>query len=320
MPSLLDIAKINAAGGLGELLDEAARPVPEVTGMYFDRGTMKKSSVIADGRTISGTQYRALVRTGLPAAGFRSANAGVVSSASRYENRLVECFLLNPRWDADKGVADACEDGAAAYIAAEAVAILTAALMTLGKQFYYGIGTGGDALGHPGLIQLYDSTNMVVDAGGTTASTGSSVWAVKFGPLDVQWVLGGNGNLNVSDVRIESLVDSADSTKRYTAYVQELLAWTGLQVRSQNCIGRIKKLTADSGKGLTDARLGSLLATFPTGWRPDAFFASRRSLEQLRASRTATNATGAPAPTPTEYEDIPIIPTDSILNTESLTL
>jgi hypothetical protein len=227
---------------------------------------------------------------------------------------------LNPRWRADKAVADACEDGAQAYIASEALAILTAAHMTLGKQFYYGRGTGGDASGHPGLLQAYDSTNMVVDAGGTTDNTASSVWMVKFGPMDVQWVMGGNGRIAVDDVRIESVADASDATKFYTAYVQELMAWVGLQVKSKNAIGRIKKLTADSGKGLTDALLGELLGKFPTGWRPDAIFMTRRSLMQLRSSRTSYSPTGTPAPTPVEFENIPIIPTDSILNTESLSL
>lgn len=320
MPTLLEIAKINAGGGFAELLDEAARPVPEITGMYTLNGEAKQAPRVADGRTIPGTQYKTLIRTALPTASFRDANAGAAASKSTYENRLVECFILNPRWEADKAVADACEDGAAAYIAQEAVAILTASLMTLGKQFYYGRGTGGDAKGHPGLIQMHDTTNLVVDAGGTTASTGSSVWGVKFGPLDTQWVLGANGRLAVDDVRIETVVDPADATKKFTAYVQELLAWCGLQVRSFNCVGRIKKLTEDSGKGLTDALLGKLLAKYPTGWAPDVFFCSRRSLEQLRASRTATNATGKEAPTPTDFEGIPLVPTDSILNTESLTL
>jgi len=326
MPTLLDIAKINGAlGGLGDLLDEAARPVPEVNGQYIGAdGQPKTAGMVGDARTIPGIQYRTLVRTALPTASFRDANAGATSSQSTFENRLVECFILNPRWECDKAIADACVDGPQAYIAEEANAILRAALMTLGKQFYYGREAtnngNGDAKGHPGLIDAYDSTNMVVDAGGTTASTGSSCWAVKFGPQDVSWVLGGDGKLAVDDVRIESIVDPNDSTKRFTAYVQELLAWAGLQVKSRNCIGRIKKLTADSTKGLTDARLGALVALFPTGWRPDAFFASRRSLEQLRASRTATNATGAEAPTPTSFEGIPIIPTDSILNTESLSL
>ena len=83
---------------------------------------------------------------------------------------------------------------------------------------------------------------------------------------------------------------------------------------------RIKKLTADSGKGLTDALIYSALAKFPTGVRPDVMFCSRRSLHQLRNSRTATNQTGAPAPIPTEVEGIPIVPTDSLSDIEALTL
>ena len=42
-----------------------------------------------------------------------------------------------------------------------------------------------------------------------------------------------------------------------------------------------------------------------------------RSREQLRNSRTATNANGTPAPLPTEWEGIPIIRTASITNDES---
>lgn len=322
MPTLLDIAKINAAGGLAELLDEAARPVPEVTGMFFGaNGQMQSARMVGDMRTISGTQYKTLVRTSLPTAGFRGANEGVTSGQSTFENRLVEAMILNPRWECDKAIADACEDGPQAYIATEATAMLTAALMALGAQFYYGnTAVGGDSKGHPGLLQSYDATNMVIDATGTTDDVASSCWMVKFGPLDVQWVLGKEGQLDVSDVRLETVAQSSDPTKKYSAYVQELLSWVGLQVRSRNSIVRIKKLTTDSGKGLTDALLGRALALFPTGWYPDAVFCSRRSLEQLRTSRTATNATGAPAPTPTDYQGIPIIPTDSIRNTEKLAL
>ena len=69
----------------------------------------------------------------------------------------------------------------------EAAAMTTAALMALAKQFYFGPNNGGHAKGHPGLIDSVDST-MVVDATGSTANTGSSVWAVAFGPQKVQWV------------------------------------------------------------------------------------------------------------------------------------
>jgi hypothetical protein len=220
--------------------------------------------------------------------------------------------------EVDKAVAQSSEDGPEAYLADEGVGQVTAALMTFAKQFYYGAASGvGHAKGGPGLLDSVNSA-MVVDAGGTTASTGSSVWGVKYGPKNVQLVFGENGMMDLSDVREESIAD-ADSN-RFTAFVQELLAYPGVQVGSIYSVGRIKKLTADSGKTLNDAKMGSLLALFPVGFEPDVFFMSRRSAEQLRSSRTATNASGSEAPTPTEYEGIPIAITDNILDTEALTL
>lgn len=301
--TLLDIAKANGSDATIGLIEEVVTYAPEVQ--------------LGAARTISGLSYKTLIRTALPGAAFRSANEGVAATKSTWENRVVECFTLNPRWECDKAVADRFEDGAQAFIAMEADGIMRSSMILLGSQFYYGT-TNGDAKGHPGLLAAYDSTNMVVDAGGTTASTGSSVWAVKFGPKDVQWVYGAGGLLNVSDVMEARVTDG--SSNPYTAYVQELLAYPGLQVGNKYAVGRIKKLTADSGKGLTDSLIATLLSKFPVGFKPDYLFMSRRSLAQLQASRTATTVTGAPAPFPTESHGIPIQVTDSILDTESLTL
>lgn len=301
--TLLDIAIHNGSDQVAGLIEESIQVHPEL--------------VLGAARTIKGTQYKTLVRTALPTVGFRNANEGTAAAKSTFENRLVETFIMEPRFESDKAVADGYEDGAEAYIAMEAAAQLEAAMRTLGKQFYYGIGTGGDAKGHPGLIGSIDS-DLVVDAGGTTADTGSSVWAVKWGVKDVIWVYGQNGQLELNDLRIESIAD-ADGN-RFDAYVQTMSAYPGLQVGSKNAIGRIKKITEDSGKTLTDDMIYDLLSKFPAGIVPDVLFMTRRSLKQLRASRTATNATGAPAPIPTEVEGIPIAVTDSILNTEALTL
>jgi hypothetical protein len=306
MPTLLDIAKANGSDAVVGLIEEGARAHPELT--------------LAPARTIKGLNYKTLVRTAVPTgSSFRDANEGVAASKGTYENRLVEAYIFNRRWECDKAVADAYEDGAAAYIAIEGGAQVEAGMQDLATQFYYGSAQGGQAKGFPGLLAAYDATNMVVDAGGTTAGTGSSVWAVRFGPKHVTWVWGLNGQLALSDVREESVLD-AGGTNRFTAYVQEILARPGLQVGSIYSVGRIKKLTADSGKGLTDDLLASLLGKFPVGNRPDVFLMSRRSLMQLQNSRTATNATGAPAPIPTEAFGVPIAPTDAILDTEALTL
>lgn len=299
--TLLDIAIHNGSDQVAGLIEESIQVHPEL--------------VLGAARTIKGTQYKTLVRTALPTVGFRNANEGTAAAKSTFENRLVETFIMEPRFESDKAVADGYEDGAEAYIAMEAAAQLEAAMRTLGKQFYYGIGAGGDAKGHPGLVGSIDDA-LTVDAEGTTASTASSVWAVKWGVKDVIWVYGQNGQLELNELRIESIADAAGN--RFDAYVQTMSAYPGLQVGSKNSIGRIYNLTEDSGKGLTDDLLYDLLSKFPAGIKPDVFLMTRRSLRQLRGSRTATNPTGAPAPIPTEVEGVPIAVTDSILDTEAI--
>ena len=302
VPTLLDIAVMNGSDMVTGLVEETIKAVPEIR--------------IGAARTIKGYEYKTLVRTGLPAVGFRAANQGATVGKGIYENRLFQTFMLNPRWECDKMVAQRAEEGPAQVIAWEAQGIMEAAWQLLGKQFYYG--TANDALGFPGLLAGYDATNMVIDAGGTTASTGSSVWAVRFGPRDITWVYGDNGQLSLSPLQEMRVLDG--NSNPYTAYVQEILAHVGLQFTRVYAAGRIKKLTADSGKGLTDALISQLLALFPVGLPPDCLLMSRRSLQQLQASRTAVTPTGAPAPIPSESFGIPIFPTDSITNTEALTL
>ena len=313
--TLLDIAKANGSDATTGLIDETINAHPEIK--------------VGSARTIKGQSYKTLVRTSLPTTSFRNANQGSATVKSTYENRLVETFILNPRWVCDKAIADRYEDGPEAYIGMEANALIAGSMVRLASQFYYGQSslaavTGanglalGDSAGFPGLMAAYDSTNMVVNAGGTSAGTGSSVWAVKFGPDMVQCVYGENGTLDISPLWTFPYTDPNDSTKQFTAYIQELLAYPGLQIGNLRTIGRIYNLTADAGCTLTDAKLFSLLALFPVGYRPDAVFMSRRSLNQLRQSRTAVNVTGAPAPIPTEVEGIPIFPTDAISNVETL--
>jgi len=313
-PTLLDIAVANAGDSVVGLIDETVKVHPELS--------------LVSARTISGINYKTLVRTTLPGVGFRNANEGYAATKGVYENRLVETFIFNPRWECDKAVADRYEDGAAAFIALEASAILEAAMQKLCECFYYGWTTlaakprhltAGDAKGFPGLhdaIGLTVGTDLLVDAGGTNASACSSVFMVKSGVKDLTWVWGNGGALEVGDVQEQRILDG--STNPYTAYVQEMLAYPGLQVGNVNCVGRIGEVgsAASGGTSLTDTMMAALYSRFPTATVPDMILMSRRSQAQLRANRTATNATGAPAPFPVEWEGVPIHVTDAILNTE----
>jgi hypothetical protein len=311
--NLLDIAKMNGSDAVAGLIDETTKAHPELRDI--------------NARTIKGINYKTLVRVALGAStgSFRSANAGTVPLKATYENRLIETYILEARSRTDVAVADSHEDGPQAAVALEMEGITEGEMQGLAAQMYYGTGTGGNASGFPGFIQMYDSTNMVVDAAGTTASTGSSVWLVREGPKDVTWVWGNNGQLQATPLRRETVTDPNDSTKFFDAYVQTLFGRPGLQVGSVRSICRIKKLTADSGKGLTDLLINQALAKFPAGLGPNVIFMSRRSAQQLQSSRTATNPTGTPAPFATSVtgmdgSTIPIKVTEAILDTESLTL
>lgn len=324
MPNLtiLDLAKRNGSDTVVGLIEESTRAVPEVSGVNAETGLVLPG--VGDARTIVGTSYKTLIRTGIPAVAFRDANQGATGGVkSTYDNRLVETFIMNPRWHVDRAIADKSEDGWQMLMADEAFGVFQGAVRQLGRQFYYGrsaagVLLGGDAKGFQGLIDVYDVTNRSVDAGGTTAATGSSVWAVKFGRNAVQWVYGANGSMDPTDVEIRDIRDA--SSNPFSAYFQEMFVYPGLQIGSPIYMARIRKLTEDSGCKLTDARLSALVEKFPVGIRPDALFMTPRSRRQLRDSRTATNDTGKEAPLPADYDGIPIVVTESLVNTEPLTL
>lgn len=317
MTTLLDIARANGSDAVAGLIDEARRPHPEI--------------VFLPARTIKGMNYKTLVRIAVPRGGaFRNANEGATLVKSTYENRLVETFIFNPRWEVDKAVADRYEDGAEAYIALEAGGIMEGAMADLCQQFYYGRNAYGDASvqagakGFPGLVDVVDPQK-VIDVGGGTAPT--SVWIVRGGPRLTQWVAGNEGGFNMDNPRIETLyrqVGGANTLERFDGYVQAMLAYPGLQVGSVHAVARIKGLSTDAGKGLTDKLIFDALAKFPEGsdMTNTMILMNNRSWTQLRDSRTAVNATGSEAPLPEQIQGptgpIPIRPTAAIFNGETL--
>lgn len=315
--TLLDIAKLNGNDAVVGLIEENLKYSPEAQLLPM--------------RTVRGTSYKTGIRTGLPTTGFRSANEGQPPTKSTFTEKLIECYIFGGNVKADKAVADAYEDGAAAWQAIEASGVMQSALRQLGSQVYYG--TTNDAKGFPGLkaATLFGATTaagdpLTVNATGSTADTASSVYFVKYGPQDVQLVGGAEDAVKLGDFYTQMVTDENDATRQYEAYVAALTAWIGLQVGNENSVRRIANLTAETGKGLTDSLMAEALATYPVGFVPDAIFMSRRSRRQLQTSRTVVlqgNAKVRPdqpgiAPLPTEYEGIPIIASDSILNTDAI--
>jgi hypothetical protein len=310
----LDVIKSNAANqnGIG-MIDEVSRRHP-----FISRGAF---------RSIKGVNFKTLVQTGASntTGSFRALNRGVASATTVEENRLVETFPIQPRFHVDAQVANNSEDGAPAFIARKIKGILEVELQAHEKQCFYGAVSGlANAAGYPGLLDAYDSANMVTNAGGTTANTGSSVWLVNFGPDSVQGVLANGGQFQFGPLRLESIVDPNNAGAYLDMYVQTLLAQVGLQVGNVLKIARIKCITQDAGCMLNDKMLADTIALFKQDGA-NMIFMARRSIAQLRDSRTATNPTGQQAPFPTEVlgmdgQPIPIAVTEGISITEPLTL
>lgn len=306
--TLLDLAKLNGADPVVGLIEEVATASPEV--------------VTIPARTIRGTSYKTVVRNSRPTVAFRSANEGTAATKSNFSERLVEAFILSARIEVDKAVARGYEDGPEALQAIEGAGVMRAALSTVGSQTIYGRSAG--AKGFIGLQEFIATfgDELVVDAGGTTSATGSSVYAIKAGAQGVQYVYGNGTSFDLSPFREGDATDA--SNNRFAAYIADLTAWIGLQCVNKYAIGRLKDCTADSGKGVTDAKIAELLSKFPVGERPTHLLMSRRSAFQLQTSRTMTASTkqeaftGVLPGTPTESFGIPIIITDSIADNEAL--
>lgn len=271
-----------------------------------------------------GTKHQYLKEDGAPTVGFRPVNTGRVNTGGTDVEVTFDLKYLDPSWDVDVAIADAvpaAKGGAAGYLDKGSKRNIKQAFFGAEKQFFYG--TGNDADGFVGLniatTLRYKDSLMVVDATGSTANTGSSVWFFRTDDTEreAMVVMGDNGNIKIPDEAL--IIQKLDgSGNPYYAYAVPMGGWMGLQCGSKYSIGRICNLTAQSGKGLTDTLIYQALAKFPAARRPTFMAMNQRSLEQLRASRTATNATGTPAPIPTEVGGVPIIVTDSIVSTEAI--
>jgi hypothetical protein len=276
----------------------------------------------------NGTLHKYNKETTAPVVGFRAVNDGADYTAGSSTQISVTLKYLDAKVIEDAAEAKAYRFGAEAWMDHRTKRQLRQALYTLEKQIWYGT-VHGDGSGFAGIANDANyngaSDGQVVNAAGTAAGTGSSVFLIASTPDDAAFALVGAGDAGVSGPNInftisetfQSVVLGANS-KSMTAMVRDAGAHLGVQVGSKYAVVRIANLTADSGKGLTDSLLADAMGKFPSGMMPTMICCSRRSLTQLRKSRTTYNPTGQYATLPQEFDGVPIITTDSIIDTETL--
>lgn len=277
----------------------------------------------------NGTLHKYNIETGAPTVGFRAVNDGADYTAGSSTQTSVTLKYIDAKVIEDRAECRAYKGGEEAWMDHRTMRQLRQALYVFEKQVWYGT-VHGDSGGFSGLANDANyngaSDALVVNAGGTTATTGSSVWLLCSTPDDAAFALVGagdpavNGGNNINftiSPTFQSVVLGANS-KSMVANVRDAGAHLGIQVGSKYACVRIANLTADSGKGLTDALLEDAMALFPSNMQPTVIAMSRRSRKQLRKSRTTYSPTGSPAPNPIEFDGVPIFVTDSIIDTETL--
>ena len=265
--------------------------------------------------SVPGTQLKYMKKTADPSVGFRALNDGVDNDVATYSQVSVDLAIADASFNIDIAAAEGYRLGAAAFIALQMRNHMQAMMAKIEDELINGDnGSNGFASLSDELDAVADTT--VISAGGTTADTGSSVYLIRSGFNATQVAWGNEGVIEAKDTTI--VRTSGSSAGTYPSYYTAVTGYCGLIYGSSYSAGRIANITEDSGKGLTDALIAEALSKFPAGRGPNILAMNRRSLFQLQNSRTATNATGAPAPYPAEAFGVPIIVTDQISSTEAL--
>lgn len=304
----LDLAKLNGNDIAIGIIEESLKSCPELANF--------------PARQIKGTSYTTVRRTGRPTVGFRKPNSGVDSTKSTFAKDTHEMFVLSGRVEVDKSIADAYEGGPDALKAEEAVAVGQGALEAVGSQVFYGIDANSD--GFSGLQALCGTSRVSLGDITASATTKTSIYLVRYGLANgVSFDFGANSTIDLSDWRVESVLDS--SNKPFPAYVSDLSGWIGLSVKTLESIWRIANVGTETGKkGITDKIIAEALSNW-RGAAPDAIYMNRTAAYLLQCSRTYSLSgsgklqgnVGPFAPMPTESNNIPIVITDSLVDTES---
>lgn len=309
--TLLDLAKLkNGSDGVLHIVEAVGMAAPEVLAL--------------PARTIKGTSYDVTLVTKFPETAFRGANKGVDTGKAEFETRKAQCYILDSRIEVDKAVARAHEEGPDALMALYSRLTGKSAILTIGRQIFYG--TAEDGTGFPGFREMA-TADMTVDATGSSSGAGSSAYFVHAGEGGVELIMGEDTTFDLQPFFDGEGEDSAG--KKFPAHVSYLNCRPGLSNASPFAVGRIKNLTAQAGKGMTDALAADMIAKFPMDTQPTHIFMNRAQRAALQKSRTVVlqgtgnkgsvgSQAGAIAPIPTEIEGIPIICTDSIISLEAI--
>jgi len=283
-----------------------------------------------------GISYTTLTRTYLPSGSFSQVGGGVAIQKSEWKREPGSMYKFEAQMKIaeDVVIASMAEKDNLVIgdvLADEALATMKGSAITIGSQVWYG--TKASANGFAGLSNAIVSGN-VVDAGGAHGSDSTSAYLVYMddspvNPQGVHGLIGNGGRMTFSDtwLKQQGLISGSGATATYgTYFFNNFMSFMGLVVPRSEALWQISNIIPGTNN-LTDDLCAQLISKVPLAliadrskWR---WFLNPRAIYSLRKSRTSINyqpadgkGTPAFAPEPTEICGIPIVPTESIINTE----
>lgn len=275
----------------------------------------------------NGTLHKYLKQTTASSAAFRAALAGVAKTASADTLVTDTLKILDGSFDTDVALADAYKGGRDAWLQLELIRTMKQVFAVTEKQVFYG--TGSDASGFAGLVDNAQldalADTMVVNAGGSNASTQTSCFLIRHGMNDCAFVMGNDGKIVVEDepVIIQKTANSTalDAAEFYPALYVPVTGYCGFQIGGAYSAARIANIECNdltSTTAFTDVHLMRALSKFPGSRPPNAICMNRNAQLLLWNSRSAYSPTGAPALVPVDFMGIPFVITDQIVSTEAV--
>lgn len=320
-PTLIDVAsRLDPSMNIDKIVELLAATNPVLNDMTFMEGNLP-------------TGHKTTVRTGLPGVTWRKLYGGVQPSKSRTAQVTDSCGMLEAYAEVDKALAD-LNGNAAAFRLSEDKAFIEAMSQEMAATLFYGNETT-EPEAFTGFAPRFNSLSAqngdnIVNAGGSSTDN-TSIWLVVWGPNTCHGIYpkGSTGGVQMRDLG-EVTVENVDGASGRAQMYRSHYRWDcGLTVRDWRYIVRIANIDVSDLNTIANTKFlvqwmiqaAERIPSFGAGRA--AFYCNRTIREKLRLGileKVASNLTfetvaGKRVMT---FDEIPVMRTDALLNTEAV--
>ena len=320
-PTLIDVAsRLDPNLNVDKIVELLAATNPILNDMTFMEGNLP-------------TGHKTTVRTGLPGVTWRKLYGGVQPSKSTTAQVTDSCGMLEAYAEVDKALAD-LNGNAAAFRLSEDKAFVEAMSQEMASTLFYG-NESTEPEAFTGFAPRFNSLSAqngdnIVNANGASTDN-TSIWLIVWGPNTCHGIYpkGSTGGVQMRDLG-EVTVENVDGASGRAQMYRSHYRWDcGLTVRDWRYIVRIANIdvsdlnTVANTKNLINWMIQAAERIPSFGAGRAAFYCNRNIREKLRLGileKVSSNLTfeSVAGKRVLMFDEIPVVRTDALLNTESV--